>query len=127
MANRNNHAAQVAQKKQIRLDAGLVSEHFPEISHITVYMEYYRQSRPPLLMARTVNFSPEGYAYFNMGCMTRGCTDGGFDLGRIIREMVRGRKTKANGTLACKGKSKELKPGHMNIDYEISIAFRRKS
>lgn len=127
MANRYDHAAKIALKKQNRLDAGLLSERFPNVSGIVIHMKYYRQGIIPLLMVRTVNFSPDGYAFFHMECVIKGCTDGGFDLKKVITGMVKNRKKSYKGKLACAGKSKELDPNHANIEYEISISFHKKS
>ncbi|MBI5641106.1 MAG: hypothetical protein HZA17_11835 [Nitrospirae bacterium] len=127
MANRYNHAAKMAVKKQDRIDAGLISERFPEVSNIVVHMKYYRQGMEPILMVRTVNFSPSGYAYFHMECMTKGCTDGGFDLTKVIAGMIKNRSKSLKGKLVCDGSGKDVTPRHANIEYEISIAFLKKS
>jgi len=127
MANRQNYAAKLDLQKQRKIATGLVSERFPEISGIVIQMTYFRKGLNPILMQRTVNIIPTGYAYFNMDCMTSGCVDGGFDLTPVIKGMVKKRTKLKKGTLVCNGKSPDLASDHANISYEIAIKFNRKS
>lgn len=125
MPKRPNHAAEIMQHKQNRSDAGLMSELFPNVSDMVVRMEYYGQGATPLIMTRTVNFSQSEHAYFHMGCMTNGCQNGGFDLTKIITGMIKARRQSEKGKLSCQGKGKDIDPGHISINYEISIKFKK--
>jgi hypothetical protein len=58
--------------------------------------------------------------------MINGCTDGGFDLSPVIKEMVKKHNKLKKGTLFCKGKSADLASDHAHIDYEITIKFNKK-
>ncbi len=126
MAHRQNHIAQMDLIKQQRIAAGLVSDRFPEVNGIVIQMTYFRKGSNPVLMQRTVNVFPSGYAYFNMGCMISGCIDGGFDLTPVIIEMIRKHTKLKKGTLACCGKNADLAPDHANIAYEVTIKFNKK-
>lgn len=113
--------------KQQRLTSGLVSERFPEVSGIVIHMTYYHKAVNPILMVRTVNVIPTGYAYFNMDCMIRDCVDGGFDLTSVITDMVKHRKKLGKGKLVCNGKGGDstLASDHASITYEIKIQYNR--
>jgi hypothetical protein len=126
MAQRQNHAIKMDLMKQKKIAAGLVSECFPEVSGMVIVMTYFREGLNPVLMLRTVNVFPTGYAYFNMDCMINGCTDGGFDLSPVIKEMVEKHNKLKKGTLFCKGKNADLASDHAHIDYEITIKFNKK-
>jgi hypothetical protein len=112
--------------KQRKVDAGLVSERFPEVSGMVIQMTYLRKGLNPVLMLRTVNVFPTAYAYFKMDCMIKGCTDGGFDLTPVIKEMVKKRQKLKKGNLACCGKNADLASDHANIAYEVTIKFAKK-
>jgi hypothetical protein len=126
MAQRHNHAVKMDLLKQKKIAAGLVSDCFPEVSGMVIVMTYFREGLNPVLMLRTVNVFPTAYAYFNMDCMINGCTDGGFDLSPVIKEMVEKHNKLKKGTLSCKGKSADLASDHAHIDYEITIKFNKK-
>jgi hypothetical protein len=126
MAQRQNYAVKMNLLKQKKIAAGLVSDCFPEVNGMVIVMTYFREGLNPILMLRTVNVFPTAYAYFNMDCMINGCTDGGFDLSPVIREMVEKHNKLKKGTLFCTGKNAELASDHAHIDYEITIKFNKK-
>ena len=66
--------------KQRRLEAGLVSERFPDVSGMVIHMTYYHKGVNPVLMVRIINFFPSGYAYFNMDCLIKDCVRWRFDF-----------------------------------------------
>jgi hypothetical protein len=127
MAHKQNYVERMELNKQHKLAAGLVSERFPEVSGIVIQMTYYHKASNPVLMVRTVNVFPTGYAYFNMDCMIRDCSDGGFDLTSVITDMVKRHKKLGKGKLACNGNGKDntLAPDHASIVYEIKIQYNR--
>jgi hypothetical protein len=127
MNARQNHAAKMEQRKQDRLDAGLVSDRFPEVLGMVLNMTYYRKVASPVLMVRTVNVFPDSYAYFHMECMIDGCVNGGFDLTSAISQMVRNRKSSAKGMLSCGGEANLAGSDHASVSYEISIQYRKLS
>ncbi len=123
MAHRQNYVERMELNKQLRLASGLVSERFPDVSGIVIHMTYFHKGVNPVLMVRTVNFFPSGYAYFNMDCMIRDCVDGGFDLTSVITNMLKHRKKLGKGKLVCKGKNDALASDHASIAYEIRIKY----
>lgn len=127
MAQRQNYTAKMDLKKQQQVAAGLVSERYPQVTGIVIQMTYFRKGLNPVLMLRTVNVFPTGYAYFNMDCMISGCTDGGFDLTPVIAEMVKKHQKLRKGTLVCSGKNADLASDHANIAYEVTIKFSKKA
>ena len=127
MNARQNAAAKMEQKKQDRLDAGLVSDRFPEVLGMVLNLTYYRKVMNPVLMIRTVNVFPDSYAYFHMECMIDGCVNGGFDLTSQISSMVRNRKSSEKGTLLCSGEANLAGSDHASVSYEISIRYHKLS
>ena len=114
-------------KKQLRHDAGLVSERFPEVSGIVIHMTYYHNAENPVLMQRTVNVFPSSFAYFNMECMTKGCESGGFELTPLIAKNIKQHKKSLKGKMVCEGKNGDIPPEHASIAYEINIKYNKKS
>ena len=114
------------QKKQKRIDAGLVSERFPNVEGMTIQMTYYHNVENPILMRRTVNVFPSSYAYFNMECMIKGCDEGGFDLSKIIAKQIKQQKKSVKGTMVCKGNNSDLNSDHGSVSYEINIKYSRR-
>lgn len=117
MYNRKHEAREELMRK--KLDAGLISDRFPETLHIVVRMKYVKEGNTSLL--RTLNFYPGSHAFFRMSCLGEGCVDGGLDLTRVITTMIRNRQTSAKGKLSCKNKDPDAV--HANIAYEVSMKY----
>lgn len=127
MTHRQDYIARMELVKKNRINAGLVSEHFPKVSSIIINMTYYQKVANPVLMERTINILPASYAYFNMECMIKDCVNGGFDLTPAISDLIKNRKKSGKGKLACKGKTNPASPEHASVSYEISIQYIKKS
>ncbi|MBI4685956.1 MAG: hypothetical protein HY755_12290 [Nitrospirae bacterium] len=108
------------ERKQQKIDAGLLSDRYSGVSSIVIIMNYYQKGSAQTFMQRTVNFSPKSSAYFLMECMKHDCTNGGFDLESVIAKMVKGRLKSKNGELACQGNNAS---GHTRIDYKVNIQY----
>jgi hypothetical protein len=52
---------------------------------MVIHMKYYRKTVNPVLKLRTGNIFPSSYAYFKMKCMSKSCTNGGFELTSVIK------------------------------------------
>jgi hypothetical protein len=120
MTNSEKNAAR-REKTQQRLESGLISEHFPQVSSILINMtnSYKRMNLNTIL--RTFNFSPSSYAYFNIECLSEGCRDGGFDLDQVITMMIRSHKDSEEGELDCD--SSNLSSDHSHIHYKVNIQY----
>lgn len=127
MTNKQNHAARLELNKQNKIATGLLSEAFPVISTIVIKMTYYQKGVNPVLMLRTVNVLPRDFAYFQMECAIKDCLDGGFNLTRTIKDMVKNKKKVAKGTLVCRGKVDSVAIDHASISYEIEIEYNKNS
>jgi hypothetical protein len=125
MSYRQNYLERIELKKQHRIAAGLVSECFPEVSAIVLHMTYYQKAINPILMVRTVNYWPSQYAYFNMGCMIKGCIDGGFDLTSVISKMIKIHKKSEKGKFLCNGNIDDLASDHASIAYQITVKYNK--
>ena len=117
MNNRKNTAR--TERKQQKLDAGSVAQHYPEVAGIVINMKYSQKGIQ--VMNRTLNFSPGSYAFFRVDCLSKDCTDGGFDLTREITSMIRNRRAAAKGELGCEGNG--ASSDHSSIAYEVSIQY----
>lgn len=126
MIQRQDHLKKIEFKKQQRLDAGLVSDRFPQVAGMVIHMTYYHKAENPLLMQRTVNVFPTSYAYFNMECMTKGCEEGGYNLTSVIKKNIKQKKKSFKGKMICKGKNGEKTSDHASIAYEINIQYNKK-
>jgi len=124
MTNSEKNAARM-EKRQQRLDSGLISEHFPKVSSIVIDMTDSYGKRNPITILRTLSFWPNSYAYFNIECLSKGCLDGGFDLNQVISMMIRSQKDSEEGELICGGNN--LSSGHSNIHYKVNIRYNKKS
>jgi hypothetical protein len=125
MVNKHKYAAKMAQKKLNRIAVGIVSDRFPEVAGIVINMTYFQNGPNPVLMERKVNIFPESDAYFVMGCMTRGCRSGGYDLTNVVKNMVKNRTASKKGALTCAGEVDAPVDNHASIEYEISVKFNR--
>jgi hypothetical protein len=109
------------EKKQQRIESGLVSEHFPGVSSIVIHVTNSYKGIIPETILRTFNFWPNSYAYFNIECLSEDCRDGGFDLSRIISTMIRNHNNAEEGKLMCD--SGNLSSDHSSIYYKVSIVY----
>jgi hypothetical protein len=121
---RNDHAERAKLRKEMNEAAGLVSERFPSVAGMVITMTYYRGSVKSPLMVRTINIYPTSFANFKMTCMTRGCTDGGFELSAVVEKMVETQTKMSKGSLLCSGSDGALSNGHARIEYEAVIEYR---
>jgi hypothetical protein len=120
MTYRERHDANM-EKRQERLEAGLISDRFPEVASVNITMTDRHKGINPTSILRTFNFQPGSYAYFHMGCLNKDCVDGGFDLNQIITTMIEDHKELGEGELACNGSNS--RSDHSNIRYRISIQY----
>ncbi len=127
MVNRSKHMAKMDLKKESMLVSGLVSERYPGVSGIVIHMTYCKKAAEQILLARTVNFFPSSYAFFNLGCMIKDCLQGGLDFTSIIANLVKKHKKSGSGNIVCNGEKDALAPDHGTISYEISIEYNKKS
>jgi hypothetical protein len=104
--------------------AGLVSDRFPSVAGMVITMTYYQGSVKSPLMIRTVNIYPTSYANFKMTCMTKGCTDGGFELSAVVEKMVKTQTKMSKGSLLCSGNTDTLSKGHARIEYQAVIRYK---
>jgi len=111
------------ERTQQRLDAGLISKRFPEVSSIVVDMKHHRKGIIAILLLRTLTFSSGSYAYFHVECLNRDCKDcaEGFDLEQVVAAMVRSHAFSREGELDCGGNG--LTSGHVNIHYTVTIQY----
>ena len=114
-------------KRQNKFAAGLISEHFPEVSDIAIHMTYYQNGTNPLLMVRKINIFPTSFAYFKMDCMIKGCEGGGFDLTQAVKGMIKARTKVKKGSLDCRGKLEAVDGGHARVEYEIAVRYKKSS
>ncbi len=115
--------AERLERKQSKVDAGLMSEVYPHVTSMVIRMNYYYKGCDSSYMQRTINFYPSSAAYFMMECMKSECTNGGFDLSPAVSKMAKKRVPSDSGELQCKGNGG---PGHVRIDYNITAKYSKK-
>ncbi len=118
MNSREKQAAR-AERKQQKIEAGLMSLYFPNVSSIIIKMSY-RQAGLSQSLLRTVNYFPCSYAFFEVDCLNKECVMGGFDFTGILSSMVRTRLSTSSGEITCGGGPVS---GHSAVTYEITIDY----
>lgn len=119
MFNRQRNNEEKALKEEQMQAEGLLSDRYPEVRAIIIDMTYNRKPTNPTLMKRTMYYYPDNYAFFHWGCMIKSCADGGFDLSRVIANMVREHKKTRTGEMDCDNNKRE----HASISYEINVTY----
>jgi hypothetical protein len=120
MTNSERNAAR-RERTQQRLESGLISDHFPQVSSIVINATNSYKGINPNNILRIFNFLPNSYAYFNIECLSEGCRDGGFDLDQVITMMIRNHKDSGEGELMCESSS--LSSDHSHIHYRVNIKY----
>lgn len=119
MNYRQHYSEEKALREEQKHAAGLLSERFPQVLAIVIDMTFNRKALNPANMKRTMYFYPDTYAYFHLGCMTRSCEDGGFDLSHVITTMVRDHAETRTGEMECSNADRN----HASILYEIKVKY----
>ena len=119
MSRRSKMSAAKAEKKQQRLEAGIVSDLFPKVKQIAIDM-IYSQTGVLEPLSRAVNFYPGSSAIFKMHCLCSECDEGNFDFTKIISSMVKTNKSASKGKIGCDGCSA---PECADVVYEITIKY----
>jgi hypothetical protein len=127
MAIKQNYKEKLENKKNAMIAAGLVSDRFPAVSNIMFRMTYYQRTVDPVLMTRTISFTPTNYACFHLECMREECTNGGFDLAPVVAGLIKKNKKSVSGKIVCSGKSEDLRHGHASIAYEVSVQYNKQA
>ena len=118
MISRNNQAR--TERNQKKLDAGVMSKHFPEVANIVISM-IYKQKGMGNPISRIKNFSPGSYAFFKVECLSDDCVVGGFDMTRIITSMISTHSETSKGELGCVDDGP--RPNHSAMTYEVAIQY----
>lgn len=108
------------QRLQERVEAGVVSAHFPEVKSIVISMMYNQRGIAKSL-PRTVNYSPDSSAFFRIDCLNKDCAEGGFDLTQVLNSMIKNRREAAKGELSCEGNGAST--DHSDIVYKVDIKY----
>jgi len=124
MRSKISYKEKLGIEKSALVAAGLISERHAGITGIEFHMTYYKSGQNTVLMKRTLNFTPRDYADFNLKCTEYGCTDGGFNLGPVVADLVEHRKRSCKGKIFCRGTN--YPRGHASIDYEVSIHYGKQ-
>jgi len=127
MPTKQSFKERLEMKKNNMLASGLVSERMPGVTSIIFRMTYHQRTAGPILMKRTINFSPTDYACFHLECLREECTNGGFDLTPVVKSLVKERKKNGKGRLLCRGKNSSLRHGHASISYEVDVEYDKKA
>jgi len=122
MKNQEKHLIAVKKKEQ-KIESGKISDHFPEVSSITIQVTNYHGRKNPVVIKRVLQFFPDSYAYFVLECLRKRCVDGGFDFGKIVTKITRGHKSSESGELFCKGNS--LSKDHSYLSYKITVRYEK--
>ena len=125
--SKQSYTEKMELKRNAMLEAGLVSERYPEVSSIVLHMTYFQRTSDPVLMKRTINFACDNFASFHMDCVREECTNGGFNLAPVVSALVKNRKKTIKGKLFCCGKNDALRPGHASIAYEVNVQYKKKA
>lgn len=122
MINSRNSRKNLArtERQQQKIDAGLVSTHYPDVAGIVIQM-LYRQRGIARPLPRTINFFPTSSALFRIDCLSKDCFDGGFDLTQVITAMISRHREAVSDDLSCEGTGHSS--GHADISYEVAIQY----
>lgn len=108
------------ERAQKRIDADIIAAQYPEVLNIIVNMTYSQKGMRNGLI-RTMQYLPNSYAFFYVNCLSKECSDGGFDFSQVIASMIRNHREAATGKLSCEGS--DLSNDHSGIVYEVSIKY----
>jgi hypothetical protein len=104
---------------------GTISELYPEIARILLFAAFEEADSESEPNYQQIIFTPQSEAIFRLDCSREECVGGGFDLTKVVAEMVKNRESRVHGKLACEG---TLRSGgrccSLKADYRIIVADR---
>ena len=124
MRYRQSYKEKLEMEKAALVAFGLVSERYSGVAGIEFHMTYFQRGLHPVLMERTLSFSPANYAGFHMKCMQEGCMNGGYDLAPVVANLVKCCGKSVKGKIFCHGENDTL--GHASIAYEVKIRYNKQ-
>jgi len=119
-ANSKKNAAR-SERLQRKLDSGIMADQFPGVASIVISMLYTQKGMKESL-PRVVNFFPASHAFFRVNCLSKDCIDGGFDLTKVVEDMIKRRKKAVKGQLFCGGDG-SCDDNHSTIVYEVIVQY----
>ncbi|HMK59900.1 MAG TPA: hypothetical protein VK452_01985 [Dissulfurispiraceae bacterium] len=119
MSRKVKMTAAKAEKRQQKIDADILSDVFPKVKHISINMTY-NQTGVLEPLSRAINYYPGSAAIFRMHCLCSDCVEGGFEFSKIIKSMVKARKTVLKGKIGCDSCSS---PECADVSYIIQVKY----
>ncbi len=106
-------------RRQKEIDAGLVSDRFPQVKRIRIEVEVHNPSGK-LVQRRCRDISPEGYSIFQMKCPLDGEP---LDFLSVLSKMVSNRIEERKSKFECNGSPRG---SQHTISIEIHIEYLPK-
>ena len=120
MVYQSKQSVEAELRRQQEIDAGLVSERFPQVKKIRLEVEFHDASGARV-QRRCRDLVPEAYAIFEMKCPLDATP---FDLKPVVSKMISDREKKKSGEVKCAGSQSDT---HHSTTYEIEIEYQGKS
>ena len=121
MVRRGKMTAAQEKEKQQKIDAGAVSDLFPNVTEIAISM-LYSQSGALKPLSRAVNFFPGSSAIFKISCLCSECAEGRFDFTKIIGDMVSTQRSVSKGKISCENCAA---PECADAGYSVTVKYTK--
>src|SRR5437867_13144055 len=105
-------------RRQQELEAGLISERFPQVKKIRLEVRFHDASGAQV-QRRIRDLPPDAYAIFEMKCPLDAAP---LDLKNIATRMIHDREKKKSGEVKCAGSQTDT---HHIATYQIEIEYSR--
>ena len=120
MVYQSKQSVEAELRRQQEIEAGLVSERFPQAKKIRLEVEFH-DSSGARVQRRCRDLLPEAYAIFEMKCPLDATP---FDLKPMVSKMIGDREKRKTGEVACAGSQSDTQH---STSYIIEIEYQGKA
>lgn len=110
------------------MNAASLREQFPHVEQVVLQLSFTDQSGMSTYSAQTLTYSPAANTFFDIPCPSSVCTDGGFDLRRVVSSLVSRGGSETSGKLDCMGRqSSDQNDTHralLQLDYRVNVTYK---
>jgi hypothetical protein len=80
-----------------------ISELYPDVGRIILFVAFEEADSESEPNHQHIIFTAQTKAVFRLDCSRDECVGGGFDFSPVVAEMVKNKKSRVQGKLACEG------------------------
>ena len=123
----DNYKQERETRRRAYMSAPSLKQQFPAVEQVVLELIFADSSGIAKHSPQTHTFGPAARAYFDVTCPFSSCLGGGFDLSRVISDMLSHRQRTVSGKLHCHGWQDRGRIGErrclLELQYRITVGY----